>query len=338
MSEYYKIKKETLDDIALAIGEKKGTIIPIDETSAGDNLAEEIRLLDMTDNLIRTCDGQAFDLENPKGTITSVKDYVFYNHKGLRKIDLPECTSVGNNTFSGCANLERINLPKCKTLGSAAFSNAVKNVTEIDLSECTTLSGSAFSDTSVTMANIDELWLSKVTSIGNSALQCIPARKIYLDNYESYTVGALFGFDYVEEAYLPKLKNCGQGAFSHHTTTGGTNTGNLKKVVFGSLTSIGYSSSNSGTSGMPFYNQRNLRLVDMRNQTAIPTAQANVFSSSKNNMCYIVVPDNLVDAWRVATNWSKYHTGGTYGAYYTICTEAEYNAARASDSTLPELD
>lgn len=338
MSEYYKIKKETLDDIALAIGEKKGTIIPIDETSAGDNLAEEIRLLDMTDNLIRVCDGQAFDFENPKGTIKTVKNHVFYNHKGLRNIDLPECTSVGDNAFYGCSNLKRINLPKCKTVGSSAFVSAMKNVTEIDLSECTTLSTNAFSDTSVTVANIDELRLSNVTSIGGSAFQCIPVRKVYLDNYETYSIGALFGFDYVEEAYLPKLKNCGQGAFSHHATTGGTYTGNLKKVVFGSLTSIGYSSAGAGTNGAPFYNQRNLRLVDMRNQTAIPTASANVFSSSKNNMCYIVVPDNLVDDWRVATNWSKYHTGGTYGAYYTICTEAEYNAARASDSTLPELD
>jgi hypothetical protein len=54
-----------------------------------------------------------------------------------------------------------------------------------------------------------------------------------------------------------------------------------------------------------FYDCRSLKLIDFRGATGVPTlTNTNSFNSAQST-CKVVVPDELFDSWKNATNWSS---------------------------------
>ena len=56
--------------------------------------------------------------------VTEIKDYVFYNCKGLEKVEIPNSVSaIGDGAFYGCTGLVDITVPDgVKSIGESAFS------------------------------------------------------------------------------------------------------------------------------------------------------------------------------------------------------------------------
>ena len=93
--------------------------------------------------------------------IPYIARYKFYG-SDLTTIDLPECTSIGEQAFDSCTSLTIENLPECTSIGSNTFRGCT-NLTTIDLPKCTSINYSAFRECN----NLTTINLPKCTYIGN---------------------------------------------------------------------------------------------------------------------------------------------------------------------------
>ena len=62
--------------------------------------------------------------------IPYIARYKFYG-SDLTTIDLPECTSIGEQAFDSCTSLTTVNLPKCTSIGDYAFGSCASLTTII---------------------------------------------------------------------------------------------------------------------------------------------------------------------------------------------------------------
>ena len=62
--------------------------------------------------------------------IPYIARYKFYG-SDLTTIDLPECTSIGEQAFDSCTSLTTVNLPKCTSIGEYAFGSCASLTTII---------------------------------------------------------------------------------------------------------------------------------------------------------------------------------------------------------------
>lgn len=149
-------------------------------------------------------------------TVTSIKDYTFYNCKNLNSVRIPNSvTSIGDDSFSGCENITAITIPDsvtsigdyafycCANLITITMSDNVKNIGIGAFRGCTSLAtfeipegithigAQTFSDcTNLTSITIPD----SVTSIGENAF-------MYCYNLESI-------------AFPDSVIDIGYGAFS----------------------------------------------------------------------------------------------------------------------------
>ena len=176
--------------------------------------------------------------------ITKVREYVFFEKKSLTSIDLPVCTSIGDNAFSGCTALNSINLPVCTSIGTYAFYSC-KSLTSIDLPVC--------------------------TSIGP---------------YTFYRCTALTSIN------LPVCTSIGDYAFSSCTA--------LTSINLPACTSIHSYAFNSCKS------LTSIKLANTSKICTLSNSDAFKVTPIANKAGYIYVPDELVEQYKKATNWSVY--------------------------------
>ena len=198
--------------------------------------------------------------------ITKVREYAFYGKKSLTSINLPACTNIDSHTFGECTSLTSIDLPVCTSIGSYAF-NSCTSLTSIDLPICTSIDSSTFGEcTSLTSIN-----LPVCTSIGS------------------------FAFDSCTSLTSINLQVCtsiGYAAFGECTS--------LTSINLPVCTSIGPST---------FENCTTLKSIKLTNATKICTlSNSDAFNNTPiaNKAGYIYVPDELVEQYKKATNWSVY--------------------------------
>ena len=176
--------------------------------------------------------------------ITKVREYVFFEKKSLTSIDLPVCTSIGDNAFSGCTALNSINLPVCTSIGTYAFYSC-KSLTSIDLPVC--------------------------TSIGP---------------YTFYRCTALTSIN------LPVCTSIEYGVFSSCTA--------LTSINLPACTSIHSYAFNSCKS------LTSIKLANTSKICTLSNSDAFKVTPIANKAGYIYVPDELVEQYKKATNWSVY--------------------------------
>ena len=177
-------------------------------------------------------------------TITSIRDYCFYNCKGLTSITIPESvTSIGNYAFFYCSGLSSVTIPASVTsIGNYAFSccsgltsitipEGLKSIESYTFHQCSCLSSVtipesvtsignyAFSDCrSLTSVTIPE----NVTSIGKDAFHgCSRLLKVELNSNGfvalGSSLGAIFGSQVTEYFLSNNVTNIGDNAFSYCT-------------------------------------------------------------------------------------------------------------------------
>ena len=177
-----------------------------------------------------------------------------------------EIPKVRDCAFYGKKSLTSINLPVCISIGYSAFSDCT-SLTNIDLPVCTSIGSSAFYDCT-SLTNID---LPVCTSIGY---------------YAFYDCTSLTNID------LPVCTSIGYYAFSDCTS--------LTNIDLPVCTSISSSAFNNCTS---------LTSIKLANTSKICTlSNSNAFKNTAiaNKAGYIYVPDELVEQYKKATNWSVY--------------------------------
>ena len=211
----------------------------------------------------------------------------FIECTSLTTIDLPKCATINRYTFKSCNNLITVNLPKCTSIGNSAFEKC-NNLITVNLPKCTSIVDNVFSGcTSLTTINLPEC-----TSIGYGAFSdCTNLTTVDLPKCTSIGEYAFKKRTNLTTIDLPECTTLGYQTFMDCTS--------LTTVNLPKCTSIGASA---------FYRCTNLTTIILSNNQVATLEDIYAFynSSITNGTGYIYVPDNLVDSYKTATNWSTY--------------------------------
>lgn len=116
--------------------------------------------------------------------VITVQDRVFEGCSNLRKINLPNCTSIGQYAFS-CnrttyAGTVSINLPALQTIGAYAFNGfyGTDNTAEVVFPACTYVGQYAFQHSSSNPLTVKSLSFPAVTQMGGSSFVRIIAETL----------------------------------------------------------------------------------------------------------------------------------------------------------------
>lgn len=257
------------------------------------------------------------------GNCTFFGDGAFQNCVTLSTIgiDWSKVTNFGTSAFYNCTALEfdELNLPNLTTLGSSAFYGV--KIKKLSLGALTTLPAAAstsqnFGDKSV----LEELVLSgEITTIPKYSFQAYSVLRniVGLDNVAIIEVQGFNGCSsLVTELNLPNLESIGDMAFKGCAIERITN--------LGRITSIAESSNYNGTfaqcknlsfARMPstlttigrftFYNCSSLKTLIMESITPPTMSDTRTLAGTHADFA-IYVPDESVEAYKTASNWSTY--------------------------------
>ena len=257
---------------------------------------------------------------------TSVRSYGFYQCKSLKTINLPNVTTLGasafsgcsalknaslplvtelggNNVFSGCSSLESVSLPAftyTATTKNYLFQNcnALKNV---DIPNVTRFRGTNIFNNCISLETIN--LPSLTNSDGNMFYGCTNLKYVSLPkltmvyDYDFYNCNSLsniklevatrvasYGFQYcslLDSAYIPKLEQIDSSAFLSCSSL---------KVLITKYNNVATLKNTNAFNGC-------YHILGTTHSTYNPTG-------AKDG--YIYVPDNLVDSYKSATNWSTF--------------------------------
>lgn len=248
----------------------------------------------------------------------------FYDCKSLKSINLPNVTTLYPDAFYNCTELEEINLPNLTTLSTGAWSNlsiadcnyflpdyttspypAVNKLKRLILPKLNIEfeSGKSYpilfgSGPCGLMPDLEEIDLSSQEYLGNSndllsycqILDCLHAlKKVKLDSCKGICTAA-FASNPIETITLPNCLFIGNYAF------GGCN--NLVKADLHKCETM-YNA---------FQSCPSLKTLIIRTSKVCELMSAYAFelNDGSNPNFSIYVPDNLVDSYKTAQNWSMY--------------------------------
>lgn len=208
-----------------------------------------------------------------------IEESAFYgcSSMALTSLELPNCTSIGNNAFYGCTSmtLTSLELPLCTSIGEGAFRGCSSMaLTSLDLPQCTSISGYAFSGCPL----LSEITLQNVTTVGVQAFRGTGISKIKLPSVQRMAASSNYDgiFSFCKNLVLVDLgENC--------TSIGADSFGRFV-----------------GTSG------KNITLICRA--SIPPTLGGAIINKNWVNATIgeIYVPDESVEAYKTATNWSAY--------------------------------
>lgn len=207
----------------------------------------------------------------------------------LRSIGVKDST-LHIRTFKGCSKLKAINLDNIEYICQEAFANCANLNIVFSSDKITNIPSSAFTNSGITGIN-----LPNVTSIGNFAFNGTKIGGVLrLPNLETINAGGAFNKTLITEvADFGRIVNlspaAGYGLFMSCT--------NLTKVVLPNT--IAY------IKGWAFYDARALNTLVIYAVTP-PELELSAFGGTKISSGVIYVPDESVDAYKAATNWSNY--------------------------------
>ena len=257
-------------------------------------------------------------------SVVTISRYVFFNCKSITSVTLSEnLTSIGNSAFQNCTSLTDINIPESVTnIGTLAFYNC-NSLTEITIPpRVTSITNSAFYGcTSLKAITIPEN--SQLTSIETSAFaNCGLITSIYLpDGMTDIGKHAFYGCGSLTSIAIPdNVTSIGDSAFQNCNKIESVNiSDNSKLTTIGEkafsgvylslgliISEINIPSGVTSIGNNAFAYCKNLEKVTCKSPLP-PTAGTQIFASTPSTMS-IYVPDQSLEAYRNAENWSAYAT------------------------------
>lgn len=274
-------------DIANSIRSKKGTTGTIQPI----NMADEISTIETGSNDTRfkeIVEGTMTSVDD--STITTVNDYAFAYIRSLTSVNLPNATYLGPNAFWYCEALENINLNNVIIVERSALSHT--GATVISLPKATTIYGSAIS--------------------GNSNLitVSIPSVTKFIDNYSfahcpnlvsvDMNFPMVGGYDFYNCSSLKSAKIK-------------LNSNNYVSGVFNNCSSLERVEIDDGYMiGSYFFEKCSLlkQLIIRKKTKRVALQNSTIFENTpiatSTTEGFIYVPDDLVESYKTATNWSTY--------------------------------
>ena len=298
------VSEENLTNIANAIREKNGettTYKPGDMAGAiqnifggGSTVTKGIIINEFDENGYATDVSVVGMTSIPDCYFAAGSDYTNCLNKYLKNVQLPNnLTSIGHFAFNSCINLALTELlsgitsignyafSKCPNLALTKLPNGITSIGDYVFNDCTNLA-------------LTEL-PSGITSIGKGAFHsCTNLALTELPN--NLTSIGNFAFQWCRNLALTELPSgitsIGERVFQDCISL-------IKMSCLGNITSI---------ANHVFYECTNLSIFALPNITRVPTLGVNVFANTPiaNGTGYIYVPDNLVESFKSATNWSRY--------------------------------
>ncbi len=207
------------------------------------------------------------------GTLTSIDSdittLIGYGCYGLTKLvsaNLPNCTSIGTYAFRGCSAMTSVNAPNVTKVDDYTFYLCSK-LTDVNMPNVTTVDTYVFSGCS----KLTTINMPKATALGRAAF---------------------YKCD-LKEANFPLVGTISQELFFQNQ--------HLERVDF----EIAYKINQSA-----FANCSSLVTLILRKSDGIctlGTASSSLQNTPiANGTGYVYVPDELVEEYKVATNWSNY--------------------------------
>lgn len=241
--------------------------------------------------------------------ITSFDEFAYFKN----------CASLVANAFDGCTALNALSFPKSITSIGAYACRSVPAPMVLDLPNLATISTASFNGSG--LAEIKDL--GKVAVIGSTSgvvqatsgvfANCKSLTKVHI----SSSVTHIGGMAFVGCTALTTLTGCEgvtnlvkQQAFDGCTSLVGVL--NLPKVKVidqysfrnCKLTKVDIGADCTTISASAFQNNTTLEAFICR--TATPPSLANSNALSSTNNCPIYVPNDSVEAYKTASNWSSY--------------------------------
>lgn len=201
---------------------------------------------------------------------SKIGDYEFMGCVSLTSVNLPAVISIGSNMFTSCSTLTSISLPKCTDIGYKAFYDC-RSLTSIDLPVCNAINTNAFYNCfSLSFINLPACRMVPMSTFVN----CKSLESVYLPDCRAIDNNAFYNCVKLSSLSLPE---CYQIAPS---------------VFFGCLKLMSLTLGYSGV----------VSLLDVEAFQNTPMSKSQYTGSFGS----IYVPASLVEAYKVASNWSAY--------------------------------
>ena len=275
-------------------------IIPDSVTSIGDGAFEGCTNLtdinipdsveDMGENVFNGC-SSITSVTIPNG-VESIEDYAFAGCSNLTEVIIPDTVkSIGQHAFDDCENLVNINIP-----------NGVTRIEPFTFAACMSLTRIKIPD--------------GVKWIGNSAFEschklanvALPSSVEYIGNY---AFAQCFSFTYF--MIPPKVTQISAGLFNDcYQLSRVLIHGNVESIGYGafyqctSLTSISIPDSVTCIEDQVFHGCTGLNAIIMEAINPPVTENGMEYTFVDTNDCPIFVPEESVNAYKEADDWSQY--------------------------------
>ena len=248
-----------------------------------------------------------FSAESASGAISS---HAFQGCCKLKSVYLPLVTQIYSSAFEDCLGLESINLPavteifygafaNCYRLRSLSFPLLSRLSTPYAFQHCAAITEirDSFSNVSSIIGascfaecyRLQSVTLPKVSLLSNSVFAyCNNVINVSLESCKILGAFAFTSCFNLKSISIPEVTSIGNGTFASCF--------NLESISFPKLEIL---------EGQPFTSCGNLKAIFLLNSSIVSLRSQNVFSTC-NYYLNIYVPDDLVDSYKSATNWSTY--------------------------------
>ena len=215
---------------------------------------------------------------------TNFKDLA---ERTITNVDDDTIISVGDNAFQNCNNLISVSLPQATSIGNYAFQECSK-LTSINFPNATSIGNYAFQ----TCPKLTTINLPSATSIGTSTFNnCSALTSINIPLATSIGSRAFYKCTSLTSINIPNITIINQSLFDFCKS--------LVKAEFSNVIQI--------ESYAFRYCSALTTLILRANQVAILSSTDALSNSNIGyGNGYIYVPDNLVESYKTATNWSTH--------------------------------
>lgn len=216
-------------------------------------------------------------------SVVTMEGTIFRHDSSLESVNLPKLAKVGEEAFRYCTSLTTVEFDSLETMGRYLLRECtalvevkmpkVKILSEYTFEKCTSLKNFDFS-------NIESMGAECFARCSNLAIDIVAPK------LETMGQGSI-QYTSVKSFIAPNLKTIGNVAFAHNRV--------ITLIDLSSIEKIG---------SQTFYNCSSLAALIIRNTTPPSLEEGENFNGA--NIAQIYVPDEAVEAYKAATNWSRY--------------------------------
>ncbi len=213
--------------------------------------------------------------------LTSVLDYKFSRLTALTKIDAP-ISSCGVHAFSYCSNLNFFNFSALQIIADGCFQKS--GLYDVRIDNISSIASNMFNY----CENLVSVSIPNATLCGDNAFfYCTKLQNVDLPLVSTAQNNVFEGCSNLEKIVLPALKKVTLKLFY--------NCSKLKRIDLPSVTNIGGQYS--------LYTESTDCIVILRANSVATLQTSSIHTSGKYLMTFYV-PDELVEDYKSATNWS----------------------------------